>query len=138
MPTLDPRLADPTLLSMAGLRVAHRKATSLSSRATLFHPLPDDPMQWLATTFPTSFQNPRGESIPMAPHHEEFWRWLWALRPGHPARTFIAIWARGGAKSTSIELGAAAAGIFGLRRYGLYICATQAQADDHVASVASA
>lgn len=26
MPTLDPRLADPTLMGMAGLRVAHRKA----------------------------------------------------------------------------------------------------------------
>lgn len=137
MPSLDPRLADPTLLSMAGLRVAHRKATSVPGRATLFHPLPDDPMQWLLTTFPTSFQNPRGERVPMAPHHEEFWRWLWALRPGHPARTFLAIWGRGGGKSSSLEVGAATVGKFGLRRYGLYICASQTQADDHVANVSS-
>jgi predicted phage terminase large subunit-like protein len=110
---------------------------AVSPRTELFRPLPPTPMAWLLSTFPTYFQNPRGERVPLAGHHEEFWRWLWALRPGVPARTFIQILSRGGGKSTALELGAAVVGYFGLRRYTLYLCATQSQADDHVATVAT-
>jgi predicted phage terminase large subunit-like protein len=109
--------------------------TAVSPRTELFRPLPADPMAWLLHTFPTYFQNARGERVPLAPHHEAFWAWFWALRPGEAQRDFIAIWARGGGKSTGLELGAACAGYFGLRRYGLYICGVQKQADDHVANV---
>jgi predicted phage terminase large subunit-like protein len=111
--------------------------SSAAQRTDLFRPLPTDPMQWLLTHFPLSFQNAQGQTIPMGEHHERFWRWLWALRPGQPSSTFIAIWARAGGKSSSIEMGAATVGYFGLRRYGLYVCATQPQADDHVANVAT-
>jgi predicted phage terminase large subunit-like protein len=110
---------------------------ALSPRTELYRQLPDDPMGWLLTTFPTYFQNPRGEAVSLAPHHEEFWRWLWGLTPGISQRTLIQILARGGGKSTQLELGAAVVGYFGLRRYTLYICSTQSQADDHVATVAA-
>ena len=113
------------------------EAPAVSARTELFRPLPADPMVWLFETFPTYFQNARGERVPLAPHHEEFWQWLWALRPGVAQRPFIAIWGRGGGKSTSLELGSAVVAYFGLRRYTLYICNTQRQADDHVANVAT-
>src|SRR5262245_29821348 len=73
---------------------------AVSRRTELFRPLPADPMRWLLTTFPTYFQDAAGAPVPLAPHHEEFWRWLWALRPGVAAQTFISIWSRGGGKST--------------------------------------
>src|SRR4030095_16047666 len=119
------------------LEAALGERPAVSQRTELFHPLPADPMGWLLATFPTYFQNARGAPVPLAPHHEAFWRWLWALRPGVPQPPFIAIWGRGGGKSTSLELGSAVVGYFGLRRYTLYICATQGQADDHVANVAT-
>jgi predicted phage terminase large subunit-like protein len=135
----DPRLADPQFLYMIGKLLVHKKAQQQTRQArnALFRPLPDDPEVWLRDTFPRVFQNARGQSVPFAPHHEDFWSWLWALRPGEPARTFIALWGRGAGKSSAIEVGAAVTGIFGLRRYALYVCAGQQQADDHVSNVAS-
>jgi predicted phage terminase large subunit-like protein len=95
-------------------------------------------MTWLLRTFPTYFQTPQGQPIPLAPHHEELWRWIWGLRPGMAQPPLISILARGGGKSVSAELGSAVIGYFGLRRYGLYISANQSQADDHVTNVATA
>lgn len=39
-----------------------------------------------------------------APHHIEFWSWVQGLRLGQPAPPWVAVWPRGGAKSTSAEL----------------------------------
>jgi len=111
---------------------------AVSRRTEVFRPLPPQPMRWLLETFPTYFQNAAGEQVRLAAHHEEFWAWLWALRPGVAARTFISIWSRGGGKSTSTELGATVVGYYGLRRYGLYCSAVQKQANDHVSNIASA
>src|SRR5262245_37316237 len=74
------------------LEAALGDGPAVSVRTQLFRPLPDDPMAWLLQTFPAYFQNARGEPVPLAPHHEEWWQWLWALRPGVAQRTFIAIW----------------------------------------------
>lgn len=70
-------------------------------------------------------------------HHREFWAWLWSIEPEVRPRPYVAIWPRGGAKSTSAELAAAALGCRSKRSYGLYVCRTQSQADDHVGNVAS-
>jgi hypothetical protein len=67
--------------------------------------------------------------------HTEFWDWVWSLEPGARPRPFIAIWPRGGAKSTSAELATVAIGARRIRPYGLYICETQEQADDHVGNI---
>jgi predicted phage terminase large subunit-like protein len=123
------------MAAQIGAALGERPA--VSRRTELFRPLPPDLLGWVLTTFPTYFQNARGEPVPLAPHHEEFWAWLASLRPGTPQPPFISIWGRGGGKSTSIELGAAVVCYYGLRRYGLYICSTQKQADDHVANVAT-
>jgi predicted phage terminase large subunit-like protein len=139
VPPLQPRSQFAAAFAAMAQQLQRSAAGEASStRTALFRPLPADPMAWLLETFPTYFQNSRGEPLPLAAHHTELWQWLWALRPGEAASTFIAVWSRGGGKSTSVELGSAALGYFGLRRYALYICNTQQQADDHLATVATA
>src|SRR5262245_57131399 len=124
---------------MARMVEAHLGAgPPVSQRTALFRPVPAAPMAWLRDTFPTYFQNAAGVAVPFAPHHEAYWQWIWALRPGVGASTEINVWPRGGGKTTGMELGATVVAYFGLRRYALYICATQPQADDHVSNVATA
>jgi predicted phage terminase large subunit-like protein len=109
-----------------------------SSRTAFFRALPADPLAWVLQTFARYFQTPAGVPVPLAPHHEEIWRWIWALRPGLPQAPLISILARGGGKSTSAELGSAVIGYYGLRRYGLYVSSTQSQADDHLMTISAA
>ncbi len=85
---------------------------------------------WLAALFPIHV------AAPFAPHHADYWDWLWELAPDVAPPPFIGVWPRGGGKSSSVELGIAALAARGRRSYGLYICESQAQADDHVSSVA--
>ncbi len=73
---------------------------------------------------------------PYAPYHEQFWDWAWNIDAGNAAPPFVAIWPRGFAKSTSTEVACAMTAARQTRRYGLYVCATQDRADDHVLNVA--
>jgi len=93
-------------------------------------PPPGDWRTWLPTLFPDTIRD-------LAPHHEAIWQWVWAIRPDARPAPLVAILARGGAKSTSAELAAVAVGARSIRNYGLYVCGTQEQADDHVANVAA-
>jgi predicted phage terminase large subunit-like protein len=106
------------------------------SKTAAFRALPPHYEPWLRQTLPAYFQNSQGQPIPFADRHHELWQWVWALRAGQLAPSMVAIWPRGGGKSVTAEVAAATTGNFGLRRYGLYISATQRQADDHVANVA--
>lgn len=74
---------------------------------------------------------------PFAPHMQEFWKHVWNIRKGIKPKAFLAVWFRGGAKSTSCELATVALAALRKRRYALYVCATQDQADDHVANIAA-
>lgn len=87
--------------------------------------------RWLAQNCPTYVRHD------FARRHVEFWDWVWAIREGQDAAPFVAIWPRGGAKSTSAELAVAALGVRSRRRYAIYVCETQAQADTHIANVAN-
>lgn len=87
--------------------------------------------EWLTERFPSYV------AAPFAPRHERYWAWLWAIRLGQRPLPFVGIWPRGGAKSTSAELGCVALATRRVRRYGWYLCETQDQADDHVANVAT-
>lgn len=85
-----------------------------------------------------------GGLVPFAGYHEEFWDYIWRIERGQAPMLgsravdqLLAIWPRGGAKSTSIELGVAALAARKRRRYGLYVSGTQKQADDHVGNVAN-
>lgn len=80
---------------------------------------------------------PNFADAPFADHHREFWDWVWGIRPGESSAPFVAIWSRGHAKSTSLELATVAVAARGRRRFGLYVCNTQDQADKHVMTIAS-
>lgn len=106
-------------------RLSHKHTTQSSG---LWRPLPSTYQQWLQTHWP--------DDAPLASYHHEFWVQVWRWRPGVAAPPFVAVWARGFAKSTMVERALMACAQFGLRRYGLYVCETQGQSDDHVGNVA--
>jgi len=72
-----------------------------------------------------------------APRHEELWAWGETVTLGASVDPFVGCWGRGGAKSTNAELLTVRWGAKGVRRYGLYLCETQEQADDHVGNIGS-
>lgn len=86
---------------------------------------------WIAQNFPEYLWPP------FAPYHAEFWEWVWSIQQGEPVRPFVAVWARGHAKSTSIEVACAMMAARRTRTYGLYVSETQSQADDHLGNVAA-
>jgi hypothetical protein len=91
---------------------------------------PTDWAAWLRTCFPAFF------SSDFAPHQEEFWEYVWAIKPDVRPKPFIAVWPRGGGKSSSAEVSTIALGVHGARKYALYVSGTQDQADKHVESIA--
>lgn len=92
---------------------------------------PDEWRTWLTTLFSGYVRQG------FAPRHVDFWEWVWALEAGKRPAPFVAIWPRGGGKSTSAELAVVVMAARRARRYGLYVSETQDQADDHVQNVAS-
>lgn len=72
-----------------------------------------------------------------APRHVHLWTWFTALRAGAWAPTEIEIWARGGAKSTSIELGCGWICERRSRLFVLYVSGTQDQADKHIGAISN-
>lgn len=86
--------------------------------------------EWLRVLFPGHVAQGFSD------RHAALWEWVWDLRAGVRPRPFVAIWPRGGGKSTSAELAVVAMAARRVRRYGLYVCETQDQADDHVQNIA--
>lgn len=74
--------------------------------------------------------------FPFSAPHEELWAWENDIALGSSPRPFVAIWPRGRGKSTTTEAVVADLAIRGVRTYCLYVCATQDQADKHVATIA--
>lgn len=108
-------------------RLAERFASAEDVAAT--REAEEQPRAWLARYFSNYVR------FPFAGHHDDFWQWTWSVSAGHRPKPFVAVWPRGGAKSTSAELGVAALGARNARRYVLYVSETQDQADDHVANI---
>lgn len=125
----DELLAEATPSELAAYR-ARLEAELLEDAALDLAELEADWQRWLQRLFPGHVD------AGFAAHHEWFWTWLWAVEAEAGADPFVGVWARGGAKSTSAELGCVALGARRRRRYGLYVCETQDQADDHVRNVA--
>lgn len=94
------------------------------------NPFEADLWRWLGEMFPAYM------TAPLGPHHEAFWEHVWSVVPGVRPPSWFSIWNRGGAKSTSAEAACVALAARRKRKYGLYICGTQTQADDHVGNVA--
>jgi len=92
--------------------------------------------RWLRALFPSYTSYADGVPVPFGDHHRQFWAWLWAIERGIRPDAFFGIWSRGGAKSTSAEMGVAALGARGRRRYGWYVSGTEDQADAHLGNIA--
>jgi hypothetical protein len=86
---------------------------------------------WLRCLFPSYF------GAPFAEHHYDLWRWVDSLQAGERQDSFVGVWPRGGAKSTCAEGATVHIAATRRRRYGLYVCDTQKQADDHVQNIAT-
>lgn len=99
--------------------------------------LEENPLRWKLTLFEKYQTDTTGAIVEDAPHHRQFWTWLWAITPGRRPRPFVGIWPRGGAKSTNAEMGAVAIGARSIRNYAWYISEVQEQADDHVETIAA-
>jgi terminase large subunit-like protein len=91
--------------------------------------LPDAPEAWLHVLFPSYVAHPFAE------RHDDLWSWGWDVRKGEDVDPFVGCWGRGGAKSTSAELVTVRWGAIKARSYGLYLCNTQEQADDHISTI---
>lgn len=70
-----------------------------------------------------------------AKRHEDTWDWFDRLITGLKPRPYILIWGRGGAKSSTLEMGIVRLCSRLTRRFVLYVCETQSQADAHVQSI---
>ena len=87
---------------------------------------PESWQDWLAVMFPQYI------TAAMAPRHIAHWEWIDALKPGIRPFPLVEIWPRGGAKSTSAELGIVRIGAKKSRKYTWYVSGTQDKADNHV------
>lgn len=91
---------------------------------------------WLRRHYPEYFVEKGSQSpLPFAFYHDEFWRWVWALKLGKRPKPLVTVWPRGTGKSTGAELSVVAAAARGARKYGLYVSGTQDLADKHVETV---
>jgi len=81
-----------------------------------------DPLFWRYTLFPKAVSTSSGELVPEADYHADLWEWAWRIELGVRPRPFVAIWPRGGAKSTAAEAVTVAFGARRRRRFGLYVC----------------
>ncbi len=115
-----------------GDRIRHDFLGPTSTADPAVLALEADWQTWLRTLFPRFTSYADGVPVPFAAHHGQFWEWLWAIERGVRPDAFFGIWPRGGAKSTSAELGVVALGARRRRRYGWYVSETQDQADEHV------
>ena len=70
----------------------------------------------------------------LAPHHRDLWEWAWQIELGvrPDPLAFVGIWARRGAKSNTVEMITAALAGRRKRKFAVYACGTQEQADDHL------
>ena len=92
---------------------------------------------WLRAVGPRTFTGS------FAPFHVEFWDWYWRVaqkrRKGEPLddeeHAFLAIWMRGGGKSSNVEWAAIAEGALVGQGFVLYVSGTQALAEGHVQAI---
>lgn len=88
--------------------------------------------EWVAKSFPSV------ASLPYGKRHIRYWEWMEALADGQPAdNAFIAVWPRGGGKSSTTEMGVCRVAVKLSRRFVLYVCEKQDQANKHVQAIAS-
>lgn len=108
----------------AELEIRNRRRTGTNLTAPSYW------QDWCRVLFPKHF------TAPFAPRHIELWEWFSSIQLHNVVDAFIAIWGRGGAKSTNAETGVTWLGAEERRKYCLYVSSTQDKADTHVSSIA--
>lgn len=93
--------------------------------------VPDDWRGWVTSMFPYSVRGGFGD------HHADVWSWAWGIGLDSQPDPMVAVWARGGAKSSTAELVTAALGMRGARRYAWYVRETQDRANDSLRNIAA-
>ena len=86
---------------------------------------------WLKRMYPDQVSQPFGK------HHAEMWDWAWEVRRDSSPDEFVAAWPRKGGKTTEVQLIVVSTVLRGTRRYWLYNCETQPQADQKVQNIAA-
>jgi len=86
-------------------------------------------LAWLRDNFPGYVTKPFGE------RHIRLWDWFEALTPGVAPDPLVEVWPRGGAKTTTGQMGITRIGYKGTRRFGLVVSETQKQANKYVGTV---
>ena len=122
-------MATTTVLSLrasAELERRRRVSAGLSERTP-----PEYWQDWLRVLFPKLFCQP------FADHHVDFWEWVEAITLDNKPVPFFAVWARGGAKSTNAEAAVVRVGAKGVRKFCLYVRATQDKANESVTNIAA-
>ena len=76
-------------------------------------------------------------SAAMGTHHDQAWEWIESLKVGVKPPAFVACWARGLGKSSTIELGISRTAVKATRKFALYVSCSQGAANKHVQSVAA-
>jgi hypothetical protein len=85
--------------------------------------------EWLATVRP-DINQPL-----MASEHMRLWEWIDGIVPGTRPLPFLGVWPRGYGKTTTARLAMARTCVKLSRRFGLYVCATQVTANNHIISI---
>lgn len=80
---------------------------------------------------------PERLTYPLSRRHIRLWEWFARLSPGVDLPVRIEGWPRGGGKSTSVQDGIAWLATKGEIKFVLYVCGTQADAQMHLASIAT-
>jgi phage terminase large subunit-like protein len=96
-----------------------------------------NPVEWLRKFFPKYVSDPVGNFTDFADFHLELLDWIFSLQRGIALDPFVAIWARGSAKSSFAEFSCARINAMKTRKYIVYIAATQDRADDHLQNISS-
>ncbi len=121
-----------SLQDKARIEMERRRRGLTMQRASSEKLVADGWRVWVGGVFPHYV------TAPFASRHVSLWEWFDALEQGARPRPRIEIWGRGGAKSTSVELGCAWISEKLTRRFALYVCGTQDQADKHIQSIGTA
>ena len=91
--------------------------------------LPKQVDRWLKQLFPIHV------SKPFSKRHIALLRWVEAIQLGERYRPYIAIWPRGGGKSSLAELTTVFLAAENRRKYGVYVRRTQEKADESVSNI---
>src|SRR5882757_6493548 len=122
-------LTDSELEAALLLMPPNSRSTTIQAMLDLSDETDSNWEEWLQRCFPHVCVYGFGE------RHRRLWNWFDGLQDGQPRRPRVEAWPRGGAKSSTCELGCVRVAVKLTRRFVLYVCETQDQADKHVQAI---